>query len=84
MSSTYLQQSLREKCLYQWFLWSVFSRIRNEYGEILRVSPYSVQMRENKNQKNSKYGHFSSSEYFQTPYTSGMKIHFQFNQENIG
>ena len=84
MSSTYLQQSLCEKRLYQWFLWSVFSRIRNEYGEILRVSPYSVQMRENKNQKNTKYGHFSSSEYFQTPYTSGMKIHFQFNQENIG
>ena len=27
------------------FFWSVFSRTRTEYGEILRISPYSVQMR---------------------------------------
>ena len=27
--------------------WSVFSRIPIEYGEILRISPYSVRMREN-------------------------------------
>ena len=27
--------------------WSVFSRIRTEYGEILRISPYAVQMQEN-------------------------------------
>ena len=32
--------------------WSVFSRIRIEYGEILR-------MWENTDQKNSEYGHFS-------------------------
>ena len=31
--------------------WSVFSRIRTEYGEILRISPYSVRMRENTDQK---------------------------------
>ena len=31
--------------------WSVFSRIRTEYGEILRTSPYSVRMRENTDQK---------------------------------
>ena len=33
------------------FLWSVFSHIRTEYGEILRISPYSVRMRENTDQK---------------------------------
>ena len=31
--------------------WSVFPRIRTEYGEILRISPYSVRMRENAEQK---------------------------------
>ena len=33
------------------FFWFVFSRIRTEYGELLRISPYSVQMRENTDQK---------------------------------
>ena len=33
------------------FLWSVFSGIRTEYGEILRNPPYSVQMWENTDQK---------------------------------
>ena len=33
------------------YFWSVFSRIRTEYGEILRMSPYSVRMRENTDQK---------------------------------
>ena len=31
--------------------WSVFSRIRTEYGEILRISPYSVRMWENTDQE---------------------------------
>ena len=31
--------------------WSVFSRTWTEYGEILRISPYSVRMRENTDQK---------------------------------
>ena len=45
--------------------WSVFSRICTEYGEILRsISPYSVKMRENTDQKNSAFGHFSRSERF--------------------
>ena len=55
--------SLRKKCPYSEFFWRVFSRIRNEYGEITSISPYSVQMRENTDQKNSEYGHFSHSEY---------------------
>ena len=41
--------------------WSVFFCILTEYGQILRMSPYSVQMRENMDQKNSEYGHFSRS-----------------------
>ena len=31
--------------------WSVFSHIRSEYGEILCISPFSVQMWENADQK---------------------------------
>ena len=34
---------LREKCPYSEFFWFVFSRIRTEYAEALRVSPYLVQ-----------------------------------------
>ena len=40
------------KSVQMWsFFWSVFSRIRTEYGEILRISPYSVRMQENTDQK---------------------------------
>ena len=39
--------------------WFAFSRIQTEYREILCISPYSVQIRENTDWKNSKYGHFS-------------------------
>ena len=52
---------LREKCPYSEFSWSVLSRIWNEYGEILRISPYSVQMWKNTDQKNSEYEHFLRS-----------------------
>ena len=34
----------------------IYPHIRTEYGEILRISPYSVWMRENEDQNNSKYG----------------------------
>ena len=51
------------------FFWFVFSRIRTEYGEILRISLYSIQMRENKDSmenmentaKTPLFGHFSCS-----------------------
>ena len=33
------------------FLWSVFSCIRAEYGDLLRKSPYSVRIQENTDQK---------------------------------
>ena len=43
----------------QSFFLSVFSRIRTEYGEILRISLYSVRMRENTDQKKlSIWTHF--------------------------
>ena len=33
------------------FFWSVFSRNRAEYGDLLRNSPYSARVRENRDQK---------------------------------
>ena len=53
--------ALLKKCPYSELFWSAFSRIRTEYGEIRSISPFSVQMRENLDQNNSKYGHFSRS-----------------------
>ena len=41
---------------------SLFSHIRTGYGEIRTISQHSARMRENKDQKNSEYGHFSRSE----------------------
>ena len=35
--------------------------IRTEYGEIRSISPYSVRIRENTDQKNSEYGHILRS-----------------------
>ena len=54
--------TLREKCPYSEFLWSVFSRIRTEYGEILHISSYSVRIQENADQKNSEYRDFLRSD----------------------
>ena len=53
--------TLREKCPYSEFFWSLFSRIRTEYGDIWSISPYSIRMRENTDQRNSEYKHFSRS-----------------------
>ena len=38
------------------------SHIRTEYGEIRSISPYSVRMRENADQNNSKYRNFLFSD----------------------
>ena len=50
------------------FFWSIFSRIRTVYGEILRISPYSVRIRENTDQKKLRiWTHFTqclSNYYF--------------------
>ena len=56
-----LPKSLREKCPYSEIFFSVVFRMRTEYREIGSISPYSVQMREITDQKNSKYGTFSRS-----------------------
>ena len=45
---------LRKKCRYSEIFWSVFFRIWNEYGEILRICPYSIRMQDNTDQKYSK------------------------------
>ena len=58
----YSTYTLHEKCPYSEFFWPVFSYTRTEYGEIRSISPYSVQMRENTDQKNSEYGHFWRSD----------------------
>ena len=55
----YVSIQLRENCLYWEFFWSVFPLIRTEYGEIFRISPCSIQMRENTDQKIfSNYGDY--------------------------
>ena len=53
-----------KKCPYSELFWSVFSRIRTEYGEIRSISPYSVRMQENKGQNNSDYRQFLRSDAF--------------------
>ena len=50
--------SLQKKCPFSELFWCAFSRIRTKYEEMLRISPYSVRMRENADQNNSEYGHF--------------------------
>ena len=51
-------------CPYLELIWSVFSRIRTEYGDMRSISLYSVRMRENTDQNNSKYGHFLPSDCY--------------------
>ena len=53
--------SPREKCPYSELFWSVYFRIRTEYGEIRIISLHSVLMRENTDQNNSEYGHLLHS-----------------------
>ena len=50
-----------KKCPYSQFFWSIFSRSRTKYGEIQIISPYSVQMQENTDQKISEHEHFLRS-----------------------
>ena len=54
--------SLRKNCPYSELFYSAFSPIRTEYGEIRTVCPNSVQIRENAEQNNSKFGNFSQSD----------------------
>ena len=43
-------------------IWSYSRSYFLAFGLILRISPYLVQMEENKDQNNSGYGHFSRSD----------------------
>ena len=52
----------RKKYPYSELFWSAFLRIRTEQGEIQSISPYSLRIRENTDQNNSKYGHFVRNE----------------------
>ena len=52
---------MRKKCLYSELFWSVFSRIRTDYGEKRSIPSSSVQLRENMGQNNSQYGYFLRS-----------------------
>ena len=53
------QLTLHKKFPYLKFFMSVFSCIWTKYGDLLCKFSYSVQMTENTDQKNPKYGHFS-------------------------
>ena len=55
---------VHEKCSYSELFWSGFSRIWTKYGEVLRVSLYSVRMWENTDHNNSKYKNFLHSGIF--------------------
>lgn len=44
-----------------WFFWSVFSHIPIKYAYLLGQSAYSVRIRENTDQENSIFAHFSDS-----------------------
>ena len=59
------QLPLREKCPYSELFRSAFSRIRTGCGEILRISPYSIRLRENADQNNSEYGHYLRNDLYE-------------------
>ena len=60
----YYCTTLRKKSPYSELFWSLFSRIRTEYGQILRISPYLVRMWQKTDQNNSESGHFLLSVVF--------------------
>ena len=66
---SWLRVLLRRKCPYSELFWSVFSRIRTEYGELRSISPYSVPMQENTDQNNSEYGYFLCSVWYKWKFT---------------
>ena len=56
-----LSFTLRKSCPYSELFWSAFFSIWTEYGEILSIFPYSVRLRENGYQNNSKFRYFLCS-----------------------
>ena len=67
-------------CPYSELLGSEFYSIRTKYNEILRISPYLVQMWENEDQNNSEYGSFSGSVSAILP---GQPISFSYAHTNM-
>ena len=57
------KNTLRKNCPNTEFFWSILSIIWTEHGDVWSKSPYSVQMRENTDQKDSLFGYFSRSDY---------------------
>ena len=51
MNITFLPLHCLKSGQIQSFFWSVFFRIRTEYGELQSISPYSFQIRGNRDQK---------------------------------
>ena len=73
----------RKKCPYLEFFWPVFSRTLTEYRNILRISPYSVRMRENMDRKGSKYGLCSGSISFNfSKAKTKFYLNFDYNGKN--
>ena len=50
------ENTLRKVFPYSELFWSVFSRIRTDYGRIRRIFPHLVRMWESTDQNNSEYG----------------------------
>ena len=59
-----ISDSLCEKCPNTEFFWSLFTRTRTKYRDLLHKSHYSVRIRENTDQKNSIFKQISCSDSF--------------------
>ena len=59
--SVHCVKSVRIRSYCQYLPFRIQSRIRTKYGEIQSISTYSLRMRENADQNNSKYEHFLRS-----------------------
>ena len=61
MNSHYISVHFVKSVQVRSFFWSVFFRIRTEYGDLLRKSLYSVRIRENTDQKKLRVWSFLRS-----------------------
>ena len=57
-SENFRDDTLREKCPYSEFFWSVFSRIWTDYGEILRISRSQSECEKIRTRKNPNADNF--------------------------
>ena len=60
LNEVFCEGSLPKECPYSDFFWSYFPA----FGLILHISPYSVQIRENTDQKNSEHELLPRSGFF--------------------